>query len=258
MLDAWLLPEPGSFHAPQETWLPDLMLLVARTDGSDGDQLVLAAKGGHNNEIHNHNDVGAFLVHWRGESLICDLGAGNYIRQLFSGGRYELLSTRSLGHNVPLINGCEQGTGGEFRAVDFSEHEGDAALGVSMDIAGAYPPEAGLEALRRSVILSRAGLGSVELVDEVSFAREGGSYELPLYTEGRFQTDADATLTAVGEQGRLRIELAGDPVSVQVESFEHGDRRWERHFGPQLSRCWLRLNATGTRATVRLRLIPLD
>jgi hypothetical protein len=258
MLDIWLLPEPRTFEAPPRTWLPDLMLLVERTDAPAGENLVLAAKGGHNNEIHNHNDVGAFIVHWRGESLVCDLGAGNYIRQLFSSGRYELLSTRSLGHNVPVINGCEQGTGADFRAGGFERRDADGSVGVSMDIAGAYPPEARLDSLRRSVVLSREGEGAVELVDEVRFAEPGGRYELPLYTEGKFGAGGDGNVQVTGRNGRLHVELDGDPLSVQIENFEHGDPRWERHFGPELSRCWLRLTAEDTKATVRLRLVPVE
>jgi hypothetical protein len=258
LLDVWLLPEPRQFVPAQETFLPDLMVLVARTAAEGGEQLVLAAKGGHNNEIHNHNDVGAFIVHWRGESLVCDLGAGNYIRQLFSGKRYELLSTRSLGHNVPLLNGVEQGAGAEFRAADFAREEDGDGVGLSMDIGPAYPREAGVTSLRRSIVLSRKGSGHVELADEVEFAEPGGEYELPLYTEGHFQTETDGSVIAVGEHGRLRIEFAGDRLSVQVESLEHGDPRWERQFGPELSICRLRLSCAAREMALRLRFVPLD
>lgn len=68
----------------------------------------MAAKGGHNGESHNHNDVGSFLYLIGEDLLLTDLGSGEYTRDYFSDKRYEHLCCRSLGHNVPLIDGGEQ------------------------------------------------------------------------------------------------------------------------------------------------------
>ncbi len=255
-LDLCLAAQPADFSAPPEFFLPDLNLLIARGKGADGEQLVLAVKGGHNAEYHNHNDVGAFIVHWRGESLICDLGAGNYVRAFFTDRRYEFLTTRSRGHNVPLINGVEQGTGSEFCATDFGLERSDGGIGVSMDLAGAYPAEAGVASLRRTVVLYRDDAERVELVDELTFEGDAGDYELPLYTEGEFRATAAGTVEARGENGALRVAFDPDVLDARVEEVEHGDARLAGHFGPVLSRCVLSLRTKGRTVLVRLQFVP--
>jgi hypothetical protein len=248
------------FEPPQQAFLPDLMVLVARSAGRDGEQLVLAVKGGHNGETHNHNDVGTFIVHWRGQSFICDLGAGEYVKKLFSPERYDLLATRSRGHDVPLVNGVEQSVGQQFRATEFRLVEGAGVLGVSMELAAAYPPEAGLKSLLRRVSLHRGEPQFVEVVDEVVFAGEARAYELPLYTEGRFEAAGEGLVRVRGAQssaeGGNAIELRFDPrvVEATVESVAHGDGGLARRFGPELSRCTLNLLGAAPMAAVRLRL----
>ncbi len=252
VLDVWLAPEPGKFAPPAEAFLPELQVMVARTAGEEGEQLVLAAKGGHNGEIHNHNDVGAFIVHWRGESLICDLGAPEYVKDLFSARRYELLGTGSRDHDVPLVNGVEQGAGEEFRASGFARVESGASVGVAMELSGAYPPEAGLRSLRRRLVLRRGAPGRVELVDEVEFSGEGRRYELPLHSEARFEAAGEGAVAA----GGFRIEWDPSVVEARLEEIEHEDRRLGERFGGAIPRCTLRLKGTPERATVRLLFTP--
>ena len=55
-------------------------------------QLFFAAKGGHNNESHNHNDVGTFSLYYNNTPFIIDAGVGTYTRQTF--GQKDILSGR--------------------------------------------------------------------------------------------------------------------------------------------------------------------
>lgn len=70
-----------------------------------------ACKAGHNNEPHNHNDVGSFLISKNNKVTFTDPGGGEYTRQYFSSERYTILATSSRGHSVPIINGQFQTTG---------------------------------------------------------------------------------------------------------------------------------------------------
>ncbi|NJL73714.1 MAG: hypothetical protein HC892_00435 [Saprospiraceae bacterium] len=45
----------------KDVWLPNLQVMAARSQANDTKGYYLAAKGGHNNESHNHNDVGQFI-----------------------------------------------------------------------------------------------------------------------------------------------------------------------------------------------------
>lgn len=75
-----------------------------------------AAKGGHNNEPHNHNDVGSFILCDDSEQALCDLGAGEYTKEYFGKERYQIFCNSSLSHNVPIINGTGQCAGAQHKA----------------------------------------------------------------------------------------------------------------------------------------------
>ncbi|MDS0525790.1 heparinase II/III-family protein [Clostridium sp. SHJSY1] len=71
-------------------------------------KMFFAIKGGNNNEPHNHNDIGSFILAIDGEIILTDLGAGAYTKGYFGNERYTYNHTRSYWHSVPLINKCEQ------------------------------------------------------------------------------------------------------------------------------------------------------
>ena len=128
-------------------------------------RLYAAAKGGHNGESHNHNDVGTFVVYVDGLPEIIDVGNCVYTAQTFGPRRYELMNTRSRNHNVPLIGMNEQVAGREHAASAF---EADTD-GVRMNLASAYPPEAGVQSLIRSMKVTDAG---ITLTDEVELTSD--------------------------------------------------------------------------------------
>ena len=70
-----------------------------------------AAKAGRNNESHNHNDVGSFLLNVNGRSIITDPGRGEYTADYFSEKRYGYFAPSALAHSVPVINGNSQKEG---------------------------------------------------------------------------------------------------------------------------------------------------
>ena len=84
------------------------------------DGLYAVIKGGHNDESHNHNDVGSFIVFADGEPILVDAGNAVYTRQTFSDERYTLWHIRSRNHNVPLIGEYEQAAGRQYAASDVS------------------------------------------------------------------------------------------------------------------------------------------
>ncbi|TAH75166.1 MAG: hypothetical protein EWM47_00380 [Anaerolineaceae bacterium] len=100
-----------------------------------GNQLSLAVKGGHNDEPHNHNDVGSFILYKDGECILTDLGSGEYTKDYFGEERYSIFCNSSLGHNVPIIDGNGQKEGKSFAAKDLVFH-GNGRM--TMDISDAY------------------------------------------------------------------------------------------------------------------------
>ena len=57
-------------------WLPDIQVMVSRDKASSTEGLYIAAKAGHNQESHNHNDVGNFMVFYNGKPLLIDFNIG--------------------------------------------------------------------------------------------------------------------------------------------------------------------------------------
>src|SRR5690606_24089602 len=124
---------------------------------------------------HNHNDVGSFLLHVAGETLLTDPGIGEYTRQYFGPERYTYLGARSAGHSVPIAEGGEEKPGRAHRATVLSHGVTDAEDALAIDIAAAYGND-NLQALARAFRFVKTGAApSLELTDEFRFAREPSS-----------------------------------------------------------------------------------
>ena len=140
---------------PADVWLPDIQVMIARDKQGTVDGFFIAAKGGHNDESHNHNDVGSYVVYYNGLPLLIDVGRGTYTRKTFSPKRYDIWYNRSDYHNLPTINGINQPPGLEFKAKNVAYKQEKNTTAISLDIAACYPPEAGVQSYARSVQLNR-------------------------------------------------------------------------------------------------------
>lgn len=188
--------------------------LIARQDPADPDALVLAAKGGHNQEMHNQNDVGAVIVHLAGESLVADPGRGRYNQAYFGPQRYEHLVNSSLGHATPVPNGQAQLAGREHRAELLAHRATEAEDMMALELRDAYPAEADLASLRRTVALRRAPPGGEVLLEDVAqFQTSPGTFESVLITFGRAEI-GDGAVTLRGARGTLTV--AYDPPDLTV------------------------------------------
>lgn len=112
-----------------------------------------AAKGGHNGEPHNHNDVGSFIFAKNRRQVIVDLGSGLYTRQYFSANRYSFLEASSRSHSVPVIDGKYQIASGGARATDVNFENGE----LSMNIVGGYG-DIGIERIDRRFSFTEDGV----------------------------------------------------------------------------------------------------
>jgi hypothetical protein len=153
--DEWAAAPPEPFPAPSQSWLPDTGVLTAREREGDTAGLFLAAKAGHNDESHNHNDVGSFIVAHNGRPLLIDPGAGVYTRQTFGPDRYQIWTMQSSWHNTPAPAGHPQAAGRAHRATGVSAALTAAAAELALDLAAAYPAVAGVRSWHRTLRLDR-------------------------------------------------------------------------------------------------------
>lgn len=100
------------------------------------EQYCFGVKGGHNDEPHNHNDVGSFMIVTKNDDIpLRDLGVAIYRNGTFDPKiRYTLLNNSSRGHSVPIINGEYQKAGECFKARNVKAGENF----FEADIEGAY------------------------------------------------------------------------------------------------------------------------
>lgn len=186
--------------------------------------LVLSVKAGHNDEQHNHNDIGSFMLHVAGENILTDPGRGLYSRDYFSAGRYENIFANSYGHSVPRIDGEMQGTGRAFagKLLEVSE-EGvtDGSAQVALEFASAYNcPD--LRSAWRELRLSAEddGAGTLWLHDTFVFAEQMHEIEEAFITWLECEVDG-ATAYIYGQHTvtLLTIEQAVG-LNFQLERLE--------------------------------------
>jgi len=169
----------------------------------DGVQVSFAAKGGDNDEPHNHNDIGSFLLDIGGEVMLGDLGAGLYNKRYFSAERYDMLVNGSQGHPVPIIGGKHQAEGLAACAKDYAAAANDEAMTVTMDMAPAYAMEE-LVSLKRELGFCKA-CGSVKVRDTFTFAGEPMTVAERIPTTFPAEVQPDGTVIIRGEKAAVKI-----------------------------------------------------
>ena len=164
------IPDCDDYKPARQSWYDGIGVMTEREYEADDKGFFLACKGGHNDESHNHNDVGSFIVYYNGEPLLIDAGVGAYTKKTFSADRYKIWSMCSDYHNLPTVRGITQSPGRQYRAEGvIYDREGHS---LSQDIAPAYKPEAGLESLRRTVSLVE---GKVSVTDDIRLSKPGSA-----------------------------------------------------------------------------------
>lgn len=165
MQDEYQKAEQG-LPLPKDVWLPDLQVMVARDREGTTKGFYVAAKGGHNDESHNHNDIGNYVVYYDGEPLLIDVGRGTYTRKTFSDKRYDIWYNCSDYHNTPTVNGKTQLPGKQFSANDVSYRSTPSSALFALDIAKAYPENAGINTWKRTIRLNRSK--NVQVTDVIN------------------------------------------------------------------------------------------
>lgn len=198
----WASPDMASTGLSDASYyLKDAQWLVTRLN-TGGSTAAFAAKGGHNGESHNHNDVGHFILHVNGESLLTDTGSGEYTKQYFGPERYSYLCNSSRGHSVPIIDGSYQQEGKEYSATVLEQSSTCDNEIFSMDIAKAYS-DSNLLSLKRSFVFEKNRQPRLVLKDSYRFAKS------PKAITERFVTFREPMLLAPG-----KAEIPGDSGSI--------------------------------------------
>jgi hypothetical protein len=216
----------GSTWAAGDYWLPDAQWLISRHVNSQ-ESYVFAAKGGHNDEPHNHNDVGHFILYGGGHTWLADLGSGLYTADYFGEQRYQIPCNASFGHSVPIINGHYQSAGAKHRAIVTHLQLGKGTNELELELAFAYEG-VHLQSLRRCFRwhkTSKTEKPYLELTDKYCFTA------MPEQVTERFICAVKPQLVDGNVELRtddltIQVTYAKDTLKPVINELEHMD-----HFG---------------------------
>jgi hypothetical protein len=227
-------------------WFPDAQVYTGRAAGDFG----AAIKGGHNNEHHNHNDVGSFVVARGDRAVLVDPGLEVYTKRTFSDQRYVSKVLNSYGHAVPVVAGELQKFGREYAAKVVSTRFSDAEDVVVLDLTGAYAVPA-LKSLVRTFTLRRGAQPEVVITDEVEFSTPA-SFEGALITFEKYREKSPGQLAVGAGETALRVQIeASAPWRLRPETIEEN-----LPGGRKPTRLGLTFDAPVTRARLTVTVRP--
>ncbi|HON92674.1 MAG TPA: heparinase II/III family protein [Sedimentisphaerales bacterium] len=242
---------------PRDVWLDGIQVMTARCRDGISDGFFVAAKGGHNAESHNHNDVGNFIVYMNGRPILIDIGVETYSRKTFSGQRYEIWTMQSAWHNLPTIDGVMQNPGGQFAARDVRYEADDDHAQLTLDIAGAYPKEAGLKSWVRTVRLDRSR--DIVVTEQYALEKPAGSITLSLVTPCKVSVAGSSRVlleTADGAEPPvvMRVVYDGSKLTPTVETVPIEDGRLRSVWPERLTRILLKAEKPAMQDTWTVRI----
>ena len=237
----WSFTSAHKTNAPylRDVWMPGVELMAAREKAGTPCGLFLAAKGGHNQESHNHNDVGQFIVYLDGLPLIVDPGVETYTQKTFSDHRYEIWSMQSNYHNLPEVNGVAQQDGREFKATSVSYRVAKDAVSFSLDISKAYPATAGLIKWQRVCTLQR-GESPAVIIDDIFSLQQSNEVKLLLMTCALPEIVSPGKLHLTCKDGRQAKMIFPAELTIEWEKFMLTDVKMINVWGEHLYRIQLR------------------
>jgi hypothetical protein len=198
-----------------------------------------AAKGGYNDESHNHNDIGTFSLYANNEPVLIDAGVGTYTRKTFSSGRYTIWTMQSDYHNLPRINGFSQSFGKKYRAGNLKADKNKKTF--SLDISQSYPIEAGINKWIRNYKLSKNGL-TIEDSFDITNARTAN--QLNFMTWGEVNISQPGIITIAIKDKAYQLLYDKNSFDPALEKIEQDDTRLSNVWGNRIYR--ISLNAKKT------------
>lgn len=214
---------------PADFWLPDTQVAGGRDAEGNYKGFYFGAKGGHNAESHNHNDVGSGVMYYDGKPCLIDLGREAYTAKTFSPQRYEIWTMQSLYHNVPVINGIAQKEGGRYKAKNSIFNADKSKVTFSTEISGAYPSEANVKNWTRTYTLLRGK--SFSISDKYELNSKGvGITSSNLMTYCKVKELTPGLLRFEGEDFNLNMSYDSRLLKPKIEFYEVKDSSLHRYW----------------------------
>lgn len=221
------------FTSPAYTWYPETEFCYM----TNKEGMFVAAKGGYNNESHNHNDLGTFSLYLNTTPIFIDAGVGTYTRQTFSNERYSIWTMQSNYHNLPMVNGIPQQSGAAFKATETQFNPGRMCF--KTNIAGAYPKEAGINKWVRSYTLAK---NELKIEDTFDLDKLSGKNQINFLTWGKINIATPGIVDIDVNGEKVRLSYNKNTFTPEIETIRLEDQRLSNVWGNEIYRVSLNAN----------------
>ena len=197
---------------PNYTHFDEFGMVISR--GKQEVPLSIAIKAGHNDENHNHMDIGTYTLVLGKDIMTGDIGAPSYIAGAFDD---DNPARSSWGHPVPSMDNTLQSKGEEFRGEITSAEFTENLDRVVMDIKPAYENPA-LNALVRTMENDKSGLGAIRITDEFLLSKPL-DFGVAIMTLSEYEVVNSNTVILKTENQTLKVEVFSDdgPLVIKEE-----------------------------------------
>ena len=219
----------------KEVYLPSVNFFAVRENDNSVNGLYLAAKGGHNGESHNHNDIGNFIVYKDSEPFLIDSGNMQYSALTFdSEYRYTLWTNVSEYHNLPTIGGKNQHEGKAYSATDVSYKSDESKTVFSLDIKNAYVNKDDINKWIRTIVFDKVKT-KIEITEDYSL-KKADTVTLNYLSHKPFVIlENEISMTA--ENGVvLKMFINTADFDIETETIEIKDVLLKKSWGDKLYR----------------------
>jgi hypothetical protein len=221
-------------------WLPDIQVMVSRDQEASKKGLYIAAKAGHNQESHNHNDVGSFMIFFNGKPVLIDVGAGTYTKDY---GKSWVISS-SYHNMLPIVNGDVQLTGRKYAAsnVSFTSHSQKNIF--KQDISKTYNEELGMRKWERTITHNKGK--SIVIADNFDFLTKMESIILPMMLVSKPDVTVPGKMVIkTGDAESITIGFDQQQFELTIEEINIQDAKISHTWGNTIYRAQFRMkNAT--------------
>lgn len=226
-------------NSKKNIWMENIQVMLSREENDGGKGLCLVAKGGHNDESHNHNDVGNFIIYKNGKPGIIDVGVETYTAKSFSSQRYEIWTMQSDYHNLPQINGYQQHQGKYFRAQEVDYHVSEKEVVLNMDLADAYPKKANIKKFIRTINYKREE-SKISIVDHYKMEHTPTELRWSLMLAKKPFVEKPGRIIIFTENSTILFKYDDSNADFVVEEILLEDDKMQRSWGKKIYRVFLK------------------
>jgi hypothetical protein len=237
----------------EDSWSPDVQVMTARHQEGSLNGFYIAAKGGHNGESHNHNDVGHFILFYKGNPVFVDAGVGVYNRDTFGANRYNIWTMQSAYHNLPTINGVMQKNGNEYAAKNIKYKNDIYSVQFSVDIAGAYPEAASVKEWKRNLIFDKRSQ-TITIEENYNLNRFVKNSELNYLVYVEPMINNGNILFELDDKTKITMDYDVNKLTPSVEVIDIDDPKIKAVWGEKLYRLKLVIHDSGLKGKAMISL----